>query len=300
MDRKDDRSPASEQSCTQANPCRERLIEAASSELAQLKSALQDGSLQSGPPNAGSMVAVTRLIPGCTMEDWSREAEKLGLSKWLAYPFDNMEGANLLQVQQALDSLSWQSEHDPLTGLANRRAFERNLRLELQRAARSNSQVSVVVLDIDNFKSVNDTYGHPCGDEVLVRLAHHLNSGKRAYDMAARIGGEEFALVLPGASAITARLMVTRLLESLRKKAITCSGHSPFYITFSAGIAVCKGTIPCSADRLVAYADESLYEAKNTGKNKVVLSRQTPGAPYDKTTMVHSQEKQLLFSGKDI
>ncbi|MFV0422814.1 GGDEF domain-containing protein [Oleidesulfovibrio sp.] len=299
MDNKDNLIQQPETTCADSGPCRERLLDAASSELAQLKSALQEGGLQSGPDNAGCMVAVTRLIPGCTMEDWSRAAEKLGLSKWLAYPFDNTEGANLLQVQQALDNLSWQSEHDPLTGLANRRSFERSLKLELQRSVRGNSQLSVVMLDIDDFKAVNDTYGHPCGDEVLVRLAHHLNSGKRAYDVAARIGGEEFALVLPGASAITARLMVVRLLEAMRKIPINCEGHPPFHITFSAGVAVCKGSMPCPADRLIAYADEALYEAKRTGKNRVVLSRQTPGAPYDKNTMVQSQEKQLLFSGKE-
>jgi diguanylate cyclase (GGDEF)-like protein len=79
-------------------------------------------------------------------------------------------------VQDALDDLSWKSEHDPLTGLPNRRAFERMLKLELQRAERGNSQVSVAALDLDDFKAVNDVYGHPCGDEVLVHVAHHLAS----------------------------------------------------------------------------------------------------------------------------
>lgn len=277
----------------------EELVEAATEEIQTLRRALQEGLCRSDACNAGRMLAVTRLLPGCDEEQWAAAAERLGLTNWIAHPLGSDAGINLLKVQDALDDLSWKSEHDPLTGLPNRRAFERMLKLELQRAERGNSQVSVAALDLDDFKAVNDVYGHPCGDEVLVHVAHHLASGKRAYDVAARTGGEEFALILPGASAVTARLMVERLLAALRAAPVRCAGTGPLHITFSAGVAVCKGSIPCSAEKLMAFADEALYEAKRAGKNRVMISRKSPGAPYDRSTMVQSQEKQILFSGKE-
>ncbi len=299
MDTTHPHTPRLEKIAELSASARQELLKAASDELAALQHALREDVYPADQGTPTTILAVTRLIPCCSLEMWMREAQKRGFSQWLAYPLESPAGTHLLRLQEALDQLSWQSEHDPLTGLANRRAFDRLLQLEFQRAASSGTSLSVVMLDVDDFKDINDTYGHPCGDNVLVQIAHVLTSGKRPYDIAARIGGEEFALILPGASDVTARLMVERLLTFLRQINISCKEHPPFKVTFSAGVAACKNNGTCKVEELLAQADEALYEAKRTGKSRVLIATSPAELLYDKSTMVQSQEKQVLFAGNN-
>src|SRR5690606_12514890 len=97
----------------------------------------------------------------------------------------------------------------------------------MERVEGGNGQVSIAVLDIDDFKQVNDTYGHACGDEVLRGLAQVMREIARAYDVAARIGGEEFALILPGAAALSAKALVERMLEAFRTRSFLCPPSAP-------------------------------------------------------------------------
>lgn len=244
------------------------------------------------------VVAITRLCRDLPLEEWQKLTANPEFEQWLALPLNGEAYPHLLHLQQRLENLSYQSEHDPLTELHNRRAFERILKLELQRATRQGSYLSLAVLDLDDFKSINDTYGHPCGDEVLVALAETLIRNKRTYDLAARLGGEEFALILPGAGPSKAKEMVQRILKVFGALPILCSGcDSAINVTFSAGVAATRAKVPIKATELMTLADKALYLAKEQGKNTVTVQRAPKELELPQTTMVRSEEKQFLFTG---
>ncbi len=156
---------------------------------------------------------------------------------------------------------------DPLTGLANRRELERRLTAELDRCARFDECFSVAVLDIDDFKVVNDTFGHPAGDAVLVELARRLRGITREIDLVARSGGEELTVLLPHADVDTAALAAVRLRKIVERRPVTAAGEQ-IRVTTSIGVATypVHGT---TVDELVASADAALYRAKAAGKNRV-------------------------------
>ncbi|MGJ3522229.1 GGDEF domain-containing protein [Nitratidesulfovibrio sp. D1] len=246
----------------------------------------------------GPLLAVARLFPGMTRQRWLALAEEHGLRQWFAIDLDKSSNFNLRELQKAVEELAHQRDHDPLTGLMNRRAFLRQVELELQRVHRGGAEICLAMVDLDDFKRVNDTWGHACGDLVLRRTADLLRDATRAYDVAARIGGEEFVLLLPGASPMRAQALLERLLQEMRGEDFTCRGET-FRVTFSAGIAGCRGATACRAEDLLDRADKALYEAKTSGKARVRVHR-LPGVPdYDRSTMVQSDEKQFLFSGND-
>ena len=160
------------------------------------------------------------------------------------------------------------------------------------------SLMSLALIDLDDFKAVNDTHGHPCGDRVLQAIGALLLSGKRAYDTAARVGGEEFALILPGLSLTRAGAAITRILESTRELPIFCDGvDTPIRLTFSAGLACTKGKRPITADALYAQADKALYEAKTTGKNRLVSAPIADLTVAPEESLVRADEKRFLFTG---
>jgi diguanylate cyclase len=157
---------------------------------------------------------------------------------------------------------------DGLTGLANRRSVEDTLRAEIARARRFGDRLCLVLADLDDFKSVNDTYGHPIGDEALRLFAATLRATAREMDVAGRWGGEEFALVLPGTDGEGG----ARLAERARAALAGCTllvDDVPVSLTASFGVAA----LPPAADALdlIASADAALYEAKRTGKNRVIV-----------------------------
>ena len=156
---------------------------------------------------------------------------------------------------------------DPLTGLANRRELERSLGLELDRSERFGEPFSVAVLDIDDFKVVNDTYGHPAGDAVLVELARRLRAITRDVDLVARSGGEELTVLLPRADRDTAATAAVRIRRVVASQPIAAADEL-IRVTVSVGVA----THPIhgsTAATLLAAADEALYRAKAAGKNRV-------------------------------
>lgn len=265
-------------------------------ELDTLKELIQNHTPAGSSGSAGEAIALTRLCHGISQEEWQKIAQIHGLNDWLALSMADSSCMNIKHLQRSLTELRHLTEHDPMTGLANRRSFERKLEVELQRVERSKGQVSLAIIDIDHFKKVNDTYGHPCGDEVLIELAHTLNTSRRAYDVAARMGGEEFALILPGATPLKAKAVVERLLAKFRDTQFTCVAGEPFSCTFSAGIAALKGRNTSQAATLIELADKALYEAKEHGRNRVHVARLKVEQEIDRTTMVHSKEKQFLFA----
>jgi len=244
------------------------------------------------------LLGILRLCPGLSMSEWPELSEKYGLKDWLALPVDGEDYPFLSQIQSSLTELAYQTEHDPLTSLCNRRAFDRNLEQELERARRMGESLSVAILDLDNFKKVNDTHGHPCGDEVLVGLSKILLTRVRRYDTAARLGGEEFALLLPGTGLIKSKAMLERILASVRELTFHCSADgSPFHVTCSAGLVCYRGHAGAEEVDLVDLADKALYQAKTQGKNRVVSAPIADIQRPSKASLVESNEKKFLFTG---
>ena len=169
-------------------------------------------------------------------------------------------------VQKLVRELSQAALTDTLTGLMNRLAFDRELAAEVERALRSETPLSVVIGDLDHFKSVNDRLGHGAGDDALVKVGSILEGHRRAGDSIARTGGEEFTILLPGASEHEAYLVAERLRGSVERD----FADDPAGLTFSFGVA----TYPLhgrSADAVVEAADQALYAAKALGRNRSVI-----------------------------
>ena len=170
----------------------------------------------------------------------------------------------LLDFKHYLDTCEEEAFTDHLTGLANRRRFERQLEREVTRTQRYTRPFCLLYLDIDNFKQVNDTYGHEAGDETIRRLALTLQAGTRGIDLAARIGGEEFAVILPETDFEGGLDVAERLRESIKEMEIPTVGR----ITASFGVAefpLCATT----GRELISVADAALYEAKRQGRDRV-------------------------------
>jgi diguanylate cyclase (GGDEF)-like protein len=159
---------------------------------------------------------------------------------------------------------------DGLTGISNRPNMEQSLLSEFERSKRYNSPLSIVLLDVDHFKDVNDSYGHQKGDEILVIFASVLKKFCRANDTAARYGGEEFLMILPQSTSEGAFKIAERVRGELMKINFTDDG-SKLSVTTSCGVAEFDTDFMKNTDKLVEAADQALYEAKNSGRNKTVI-----------------------------
>jgi diguanylate cyclase (GGDEF)-like protein len=160
-----------------------------------------------------------------------------------------------------------QATTDSLTGLANRWTFDEELALEWRRAERVGDPLALILLDLDNFKAINDTHGHQGGDEALRKVGEVLTASVRQVDLAARYGGEEFAVIVPETDLDGALDLAERLRKALESKEIELQNGARLSVTASFGAAV-KGDLT-SGEKLVAAADRELYEAKHSGKNRV-------------------------------
>jgi len=169
------------------------------------------------------------------------------------------------------EALRQQSVRDPLTGLYNRRFLEETLDRELSRLERKTLPLSLIMLDIDNFKAFNDTFGHAAGDAVLRDLGSVLQRFVRGGDIACRYGGEEFTVILPEASLEIGRQRAEMLREAAREMRIVHDGKALGSVTLSLGVA-CSPEHTRSRDQLLQMADAALYEAKSGGRNRVVVS----------------------------
>lgn len=178
--------------------------------------------------------------------------------------------ARTRELETLNEILHQNSITDPLTGIPNRRHFDDILRKEFKRAARDDLSIAVLMVDLDHFKKINDTHGHPMGDHCLKVAAQTLNQAvKRPPDIVARYGGEEFAVLLPNTPLAGAREVAQQILEAFRALSIvTFEGH-PVPVTASIGAAACTPRPGESPDALMHAADTALYRAKNDGRNQV-------------------------------
>lgn len=160
------------------------------------------------------------------------------------------------------------SNTDALTGVSNRRHFMPILARERSRCRRFHHPLCLLMLDIDQFKRVNDTFGHPTGDQVIRKVAETCRSVSRGSDVVARLGGEEFAVLLPEASLAGALAYAERIREDVEALAVTAPGHREARCTVSIGVAASRPEDRTEED-LLQRADEALYRAKGTGRNRV-------------------------------
>lgn len=181
-----------------------------------------------------------------------------------------------------VSSLETESSTDPLTGLNNRRAFDRCWNVELARAKRFGIPLSLLVIDIDDFKAVNDTYGHAAGDQVLTRVGQLICRCLRVSDVVARYGGEEFAVIAPHTAPNMAVLVADRVRAAVERDARHALGRrgSERSITVSIGIAG-SDDLALRSERMFERADEALYEAKHAGRNRVAVAAPVNATPME-------------------
>jgi two-component system, cell cycle response regulator len=180
----------------------------------------------------------------------------------------------MLRIQAELER---RATHDVLTGARNRASLLEILGRELKRTQRTKSHTGIVILDIDHFKSINDTKGHPVGDEVLVEFAARCQRSIREYDVFGRYGGEEFLLIVPAGNLPDASVVASRLLATVSKQPFTTSA-GPITVTASAGVAS-TGQGYLDADALIAAADVALYQAKRAGRACFRIATEAGEAP---------------------
>jgi len=200
------------------------------------------------------------------------EGLKAGADDYLIKPFDRNElmarlaiGERILNLEERLEQMA---THDTLTNLLNRRALYGSAEIELKRSIREGIPLSLIMLDIDHFKSVNDAFGHPTGDKALCLVAETLLQNKRDYDLVGRWGGEEFLTLLPKTSLSDACTVAERFRAGIEAAGFITPNGSPVKFTVSLGVSsTASGSL--DIEELIHQADEALYLAKNAGRNRV-------------------------------
>jgi diguanylate cyclase (GGDEF)-like protein len=218
--------------------------------------------LQAGRISFGSLIL---------FGDGFEEDDKMTAASLAAQAVVALENARLHRIVER------QARVDGLTGLANRRHCEDQLATELARVERFGGALALVLADLDNFKEVNDRFGHGTGDVVLREFAHTLEAGIRDVDLAGRWGGEEFVLILPGTDLAGAARVAERIRAARAERVVLTAEGEPIRVTASFGVAVFPDAV--TADELLAAADAALYQAKRSGKNRVAASREAVTRP---------------------
>ena len=206
-----------------------------------------------------------------------------GADDYVVKPFNMLElnarlgiGRRVLELEQQLRSLNMQlyqqASYDQLTSLYNRASITKRIEQHLLHARLMEQPISFALCDIDHFKQVNDTYGHHVGDEVLKWVADYLQQSLRANDDTGRWGGEEFLLVLPGASHASATLTLERLRSSLTKTCYSLADGTRLTITISIGAVSTYVDEHTTIESLLSSADQALYAAKRAGRNRLICT----------------------------
>jgi diguanylate cyclase (GGDEF)-like protein len=178
--------------------------------------------------------------------------------------------AATLKQFQKISSIKDMAIYDTLTNVHNRRYFEERLKTETQKSFSANTPLSLVMVDIDHFKQVNDTFGHPDGDRVLCKIASLLKGSVRKDDTVARYGGEEFVLILPGAKLEVTSVIAERIRRLIETTTFEIE-KGQIHISISIGISNLPVHPARSKEELIKMADHALYNAKKEGRNRVCI-----------------------------
>ncbi|SFM46679.1 sensor domain-containing diguanylate cyclase [Rugamonas rubra] len=215
-------------------------------------------------------------------ETWC-DMPRIGRRRYLAVDASPIFGADgkLMAVVETLRDMTDEktaqvalqhlATRDGLTGLANRRCFDETLLAEWQRATRQRQPLSLLMVDVDNFKQYNDAYGHLGGDQCLQRIAGAVAGEMRANDLVARYGGEEFAVILPNQSLKGAAIVAERVRQRVEQLHLPNLGSAQHVVTVSIGAATALAAPDTEPCQLVATADAALYRAKHMGRNRISL-----------------------------
>ncbi|MCE4557788.1 GGDEF domain-containing protein [Roseateles cellulosilyticus] len=196
-------------------------------------------------------------------------------------------------LQAVIDALCDLSSKDALTGLVNRRSFEMALARETDRVARAGEPALLLMLDIDHFKAVNDTYGHAAGDRVIRAVADTIAQTVRPMDVAARVGGEEFAVILPSCASHVGLAVAERLRERVAALGVEVAPGQMIRVTMSLGGAFAPQWVRSSPLLWTERADRQLYRAKAEGRNRACLEPQVD-------SLVSAEEKGMLFASMNL
>ncbi len=205
-----------------------------------------------------------------------------GADDYLTKPFDSEElrtrllvGQRILDLQNKLiaarEELRFKATHDALTGIPNRATVLEAINYERSRQVRDANSFGIVLIDIDHFKRVNDSYGHLVGDAVLKSIAQQIVGCVRPYDTVGRYGGEEFLVVVPLSDASGTMSLAERVRRRIESTPVA-SDSGPIHVTISCGVAVCSGETSIEVQSLLYLADEALYRAKAGGRNRCELA----------------------------
>jgi diguanylate cyclase (GGDEF)-like protein len=181
--------------------------------------------------------------------------------------------STIRELEQSRVRLAELANTDPLTKLKNRRSFQEHGAHHLGMARRYKIDLSLLLLDIDHFKNINDRHGHQTGDQVLIKVADSLAEQVRVVDIVARIGGEEFAILLPATNRLGAAVLAERIRAAIEQAEFPADGKA-LAVTVSVGIASLAAEPVDSIDELLAIADKRLYLAKNSGRNRICVNDQ--------------------------
>ncbi|UXH76960.1 GGDEF domain-containing protein [Roseateles amylovorans] len=192
-------------------------------------------------------------------------------------------------LQGILDALCDLSSKDALTGLVNRRSFEMALGREVDRVARSGEPALLLVLDIDHFKAINDNHGHLAGDQVIREVARAIGQAVRPMDTVARVGGEEFAIILPNCPTSVGVIVAERIRERVAALTVDVGEPAPLTTTISIGGAFAPQWVRSSSLLWTERADRQLYRAKAEGRNRACLESHID-------SLVSAEEKGMLFA----
>jgi len=192
-----------------------------------------------------------------------------------------------IQVQSIIDALCELSIHDGLTGLVNATFFHAVLAREIERSLRTGRTCGLMVIDIDHFKNINDTYGHHTGDKVIHTVAERMKHSLRSMDTAARIGGEEFAIIFPECSQEDAVNAATRIHSLLNPLTLTIEQNT-LQLNASSGLVWTNPNLPMSSVALLSEADQEMYRAKRSGRGRLCYKQ------LESTLVTHQERKDLM------